>query len=142
MLVTKCKYLPFDAGKAAHLDRLCLENSSERVGPILVDCYRFVVDYFYREQVNTNVYYFVTNHCSKKSDIAMISMFLFFVDYFRQITYSKKKKKKKKKKKILFHAKNDSLEIIDVTYTHSSYIVTHQGLNCKLVKLASQRTAI
>ena len=27
MLVTSCKYLPFDAGKTAHLDRLCPENS-------------------------------------------------------------------------------------------------------------------
>ena len=25
MLFTKCKYLPFDAVKTAHLDRLCLE---------------------------------------------------------------------------------------------------------------------
>ena len=33
------KYLPFNAGKVAHFDRLCLENSlKESRGPISVDC--------------------------------------------------------------------------------------------------------
>ena len=27
MRVTKCKHLPFDAGKAAYFERLCLQNS-------------------------------------------------------------------------------------------------------------------
>ena len=43
---------------------------------------------------------------------------------------------------------DDSLENIDfikryVTHAHSCYIITHQGLNCKLVEFASsQSTAV
>ena len=37
--VTRFKYLPFSAGKTAHLDRLCLEKiPSKTVGPMSVDC--------------------------------------------------------------------------------------------------------
>ena len=36
--VTMFKHLPFNAGKTAHLDRLCLDNSPKTVGPISVDC--------------------------------------------------------------------------------------------------------
>ena len=40
ILATKCKHLPFDARKTAHLDRLCLQNflteSSAKFGRLFV----------------------------------------------------------------------------------------------------------
>ena len=74
MLVTKYKYLPFDARTTAHLDRLCLENSLREsmtnYGWLFsVCCKIFILRLSY-----------VTKDCLKKTEIAMIAMFLFFVD--------------------------------------------------------------
>ena len=95
MLVTTWKYIPFDAGKTVHLDRLCLENFFRECRAnfgrrfSVFFCLFFVNNSIEVKKTQTFIT-FVTKDCSKKTEIAMIAMFLFFVHYFRQITNTKK----------------------------------------------------
>ena len=66
--VTMFKHLPFNAGKTAHLDRLCQEIPSKTIGPIDVDflsvcCKKYILRLSKHKCFVTQ---FVTNNVQRK----------------------------------------------------------------------------
>ena len=81
------KYLSFSAGKTAHLDRLCLENSLKdsraNVGRLFV-C---LLEKKKKTIMQTQMFCYSVcyKQCLKETEISMITMFFFLVHCFRQM---------------------------------------------------------
>ena len=84
------KYLPFSAGKTAHLDRLCLENSLKdsraNVGRLFV-CLLEKKKKKKKTIMQTQMFCYSVCYKQflKETEIAMITMFFFLVHCFRQM---------------------------------------------------------
>ena len=80
------KYPLFSAGKTAHLDRLCLENSLKdsraNVGRLFV-C--LLLKNITIKQTQMFCYSVCYKQCLKETEKAMITMFFFLVHCFRQM---------------------------------------------------------